>query len=136
MLRDSETVNLSISSTLDAEMAVFLPLSGVRISSVDITSTPIVRRPYAVHPWNEIMPHTGRKILRLQLEGYVQASGGEALLQHHALSGAPCLIELKEAEALRFQVIMHVLRFSRLQQSSQPETVRAELQSMGEVTFL
>jgi hypothetical protein len=136
MLIDSEAVTLSISSTLEAESAVFLPIHGARISQMDITSTPIVRRPYAVHPWNEIMPTTGRKILKLQLQGYFQASSGEALMQQHALSGLPCLIQLSESGTIRFQVIMHILRFNRLQQPTNPDTLRAELQSVGEVMFL
>jgi hypothetical protein len=135
MLIDSEAITLSVSSTLDVGSAVFSPLSGVRISQMDITSTPMVRRPYAVHPWNEMMPNTGRKILRLQLEGYFQASSGEALMQQHALSGFPCLVQLTENTTVRFQVVMHILRFSRTQQPANPDILRAELQSVGAVTF-
>jgi hypothetical protein len=134
-LQISDKINVEIAQNLNVSLAVFLPLSGVRLSSFDIRCSNINKSNIRNHNWSETAQNAGKRSIFIAIEGYFQATDGEELLQQAAISGDALLVKIISNNDVLLITPMQLSRFVRLQNIGLVENFKAELQNINLVDF-
>ena len=135
MAQISDKIIVEVAQNLNVSLAVFLPLHGVRISSFDVRCRNINKMNVAQHNWSETAQNAGRRSILMVLDGYFQATEGEALLQQAAISGDALLAKIISNNDVLLITPMQLSRFVRLQNIGLVENFKAELQNINLVDF-
>lgn len=94
---------------------------------------PLVRASYVGDDGFRRSAPAGERLVRIILEGWSDASDGEALLVSGILHGAVRVLRFDTAQAQRYQGQFRVVQFAQQAHGDGLETIRVELESHGGV---